>query len=138
MKNVVKMDKNQTKKPKLFIKALFPSLVYLIIGSFDLFFSLSYNKSLIPVDIVSMLCIIAGLGILLKSYWAFVLALIVFPPLLTIKISALSYSTSIAGFNPNIQTLLFHIFLIILALLLVLSFLYLLALKKEFKKSAKD
>jgi hypothetical protein len=130
------MTINQTKQSKLFIKALFPALIYLVIGLFDLFYSISYNESLIPIDVISLLCIFVGLGILFKNYWAFILALIVFPLLLTIKVSALSYSMSIVGFNPNVQTLLFHTFLIIITLMLIFSFLHLLTLRKEFKKSS--
>ncbi|MEM3506828.1 MAG: hypothetical protein QW589_01650 [Candidatus Bathyarchaeia archaeon] len=128
------MSMDQVKQQKLFIKVFFPALIYLIIGLFDLFYSISYNESLILLDIISLLCIFAGFGILFKNYWAFILALILFPLLLTIKVSALSYSISIAGFSPNIQTLLFHIFLTILTFVLIISFIHLLTLRKEFKK----
>jgi hypothetical protein len=127
---------NQARQSKLFIKALFPALIYLIIGLFDLFYSISYNENLIPIEVISLLCIFAGFGILFRNYWAFILALIIFPLLLTIKVSALSYSMSIVGFNPNVQTLLFHAFLIIITLMLIFSFLHLLTLRREFKKSS--
>lgn len=125
---------DQIKLQKLFIKALFPALTYLILGLFDLFYSISYNESLVLLDVISLLCIFAGFGILLRNYWAFVLALILFPLLLTIKVSALSYSISIVGFGPNIQTFLFNTFLTILTFMLIFSFINLLTLKKEFKK----
>ncbi|MEM2896355.1 MAG: hypothetical protein QXG01_02080 [Candidatus Bathyarchaeia archaeon] len=135
MKDVIKMTADQAEQPKLFKKALFPALIYLVIGLFNLLYSISYDKSLIPVDVVSLLCIFAGLGIIFRNYWAFVLALIIFPPSLTIEVSTLSYSISIVGFDPNVQTLLFHVFLIILTIALIFSFLRLLTLRKGFKKS---
>ena len=110
-----------------------PAMIFLLFGIFMIVFPILFDRSLVAIILLSSLCIIASVGIFLVKRWGFWLALALSPFMIVTTWTAFTFSKSLVGFAPNIQTETFHIMLIIWATLAVVSVLFLLSKRKAFK-----
>lgn len=118
---------------KLSLGTFIPAIIFLLAGIYFIIFPILYDMSLYNLIILSLLSIISSAGIFLARKWSLWLALILSPFILITVWSTFDFSRNIAGFNPNIDTQIFQMTLIIWIILILLSCIFLLSNWKAFK-----
>ena len=98
---------------------LFAAGFYIASGLYLLAFTLTSLKDLWSLTALSIVSILAGVGLYLMRRWSFWLAIILFPLLATVAASTLVFSMSIPSKDGSVATTLFNISL---GLLLFFSF----------------
>jgi len=112
---------------------LFSSAFYILAGIYIVIFPILFERFLFPLYFIAGACVIAGVGIFLMWRWAFWLALIAIPAVVTTFGSVLLYSISNFGFNPDWSTALFNTINVLYLTFTAIALLFLLDKRKEFK-----
>jgi len=112
---------------------LFSSAFYILAGIYLVIFPIAFERFLFPLYFIAGACVIAGAGIFLMWRWAFWLALIAIPAVVTTVGSVLVYSISNFGLNPDWSTVLFNTINVLYLASTAIALLFLLDKRKEFK-----
>lgn len=111
------------------------SLIYFFYGLIDIaiffhsFFVLSH------IFILGAICLATGVGIWLKKAWLIYLAIFAGPLTFIFGIVTLYSSILLVGFSPDMQILLFHLFLVGYSIISLGLFVYTLAIRSTLHKS---
>jgi len=125
-----------TKEPKRLDRSfgvLFSSAFYILAGIYIVIFPILYERFLFPLYFIAGACVIAGVGIFSMWRWAFWLALIAIPAVVTTFVSVLLYSISNFGFNPDWSTGLFNTINALYLVFTAIALLLLMDKRKEFR-----
>ncbi len=125
------VDKKVTKIQSSF-GILFPATFYLLVGLYMMIFPILYDVSLFALLLLSVICMVTGVGLLLLKRWSLWLGLALSPYIVVAAWVALSYSRNFVGFFPNIKTGAFHISLILWIVLTPISIILLMDKRKKF------
>ena len=112
---------------------VFSSAFYIVAGIYIVIFPILFERFLFPLYFIAGACVIAGVGIFLMRRWAFWLALIAIPAVVTTFGSVLLFSISNFGFNPDWSTALFNTINVLYLAFTAIALLFLLDKRKEFK-----
>jgi len=127
------MTAKETKRLDRSFEVLFSSAFYILAGIYMVIFPILFERFLFPLYFIAGACVIAGVGIFLMWRWAFWLALIAIPAVVTTVGSVLVYSISNFGFNPDWSTALFNTINVLYLVFTAISLLFLLDKRKEFR-----
>jgi len=127
------MTAKETKRLDRSFGVWFSSAFYILAGIYIMIFPILYERSLFPLYFIAGACVIAGAGISLMWRWAFWLAMVAIPAVVTAFGSALFYSISNFGFNPDWSTGLFNVVNTLFLAFTAIAFLFLLDKRKEFR-----
>ena len=127
------MTAKETKRLDRSFGVLFSSAFYILAGIYVVAFPIFFERFLFPLYFIAGACVIAGVGIFLMWRWAFWLALIAIPVVMTTFGSVLFYSVSNFGFNPDWSTALFNTISVLYIAFTAISLLFLLDKRKEFR-----
>jgi len=127
------MTAKETKRLDRSFEVLFSSAFYILAGIYMVIFPILFERFLFPLYFIAGACVIAGVGIFLMWRWAFWLALIAIPAVVTTVGSVLVYSISNFGLNPDWSTALFNTINALYLALTAIALLFLLDKRKEFR-----
>jgi len=127
------MTTKQTKRLDRSFGVWFSSAFYILAGIYIVIFPILYERFLFPLYFIAGACVIAGVGIFLMWRWAFWLALIAIPAVVTTFVSVLLYSISNFGFNPDWSTGLFNTINALYLVFTAIALLLLMDKRKEFR-----
>ena len=127
------MTAKETKRLDRSFEVLFSSAFYILAGIYMVIFPILFERFLFPLYFIAGACVIAGVGIFLMWRWAFWLALIAIPAVVTTVGSVLVYSISNFGLNPDWSTALFNTINALYLALTAIALLFLLGKRKEFR-----
>ncbi len=127
------MTAKETKRSDRSFGVWFSSVFYILVGIYIVAFPILYERFLFPLYFIAGACLIAGVGIFLMSRWALWLAVIAIPAMVTTFGSALFYSVSNFGFNPDWGTGLFNMINALYLAFTAVALLFVLDKRKEFK-----
>jgi len=111
----------------------FSSTFYILAGIYIVIFPILYDRLLFPLYLMAGACVIAGAGIFLMWRWSFWLGVVAIPAVVTTFSTALFYSISSFGFNPDWSTGLFNAVNALFIALTAVTLLFLLDKRKEFR-----
>lgn len=112
--------------------ALF-ALFYLITGVLNLAILAAYGFSMIHMLLLGFLSLVTAYGLFTAKKWVLWFAVVMFPIVLTDSYYILQDSITRYSFNPNAETLLFHIAFIIYPILAFAAFVYTAARRSSLK-----
>jgi len=127
------MTAKETKRLDRSFGVWFTSAFHILAGIYMAIFPVLYERFLFPLYFMAGACVVAGVGIFLMRRWAFWLALIAIPAVVTTFSSVLLYSISSFGFNPDWSTALFNMINALYLVFTAIALLLLLDKRKEFK-----
>jgi len=127
------MTTKETKRLDRSFGVWFSSAFYILAGIYIVIFPILYERFLFPFYFIAGACVIAGVGIFLMWRWAFWLALIAIPAVVTTFVSVLLYSISNFGFNPDWSTALFNMINALYLVFTAIALLLLMDKRKEFR-----
>ena len=118
---------------RLSLGIFIPAVIFLLAGIYFIIFPILYDMSLYNLIILSLLSIISSAGIFLTRKWGLWLALALSPFIVVTVWSTFIFSRNIAGLNPNTNTQIFQMTLIMWIILILVSCIFLLGNRKAFK-----
>jgi len=127
------MTTKETKRLDRSFGVWFSSAFYILAGIYIVIFPVLYERFLFPLYFIAGACVIAGIGTFLMWRWAFWLAVVAIPAVVTAFGSVLFYSISNFGFNPDWSTGLFNVINALYLVFTAFTLLFLLDKRKEFK-----
>jgi len=130
---VVYMTAKEAKRLDRSFGVLFSSVFYVLAGIYIVIFPILFERFLFPLYFIAGACVIAGVGIFLMWRWAFWLAVVAVPAVVTAFGSVLFYSIVNFGFNPDWSTGLFNVINALCLVFTAIALLFLLDKRKEFK-----
>lgn len=111
----------------------FVTVYFAAVAIYSLIFALLYDPYCLPLYVQAGLTIASAAGVFMLKRWSLWLSAISMPIVLVVEFSAFSYSTATGGFNPNLNMLLVHLSYLVIVILAILSALFLVDKRREFK-----
>jgi len=112
---------------------LVASAIFILLGAYGLVFSALYDMGLVPLIVLSLVSIAAGLGVFLERRFALWLSLLLFPLATVETLSTLFYSVTLSGWYSSDMVTVFNASLILYAVGLVVSLLLVIDKRSQLK-----
>ena len=112
---------------------LVASAIFLVLGAYGLVFSFLYDLTLIPLILLSVGAILAGVGVLLGRRFGLWISLLLFPLAMVMAISTLFYSMTVSGWLTSDIVTVFQTSLILYGVGLVVSLLLVIDRRSQLK-----
>jgi len=109
------------------------SIFYVVVGGAEILILAFSNFTLVHVGPLAILSLIAAYGLIKMKKWSVLLAVILFFPAITFGATTLYFSVMRETFSPSSELLLFHLALIAYLILTFIAFIYVVAVRKNFK-----
>ncbi len=109
----------RTRAPGLLVA----SAIFLVLGAYGLVFSFLYDLTLMPLIALSVVALLAGVGVLLGRRFGLWISLLLFPLATVMAISTLFYSMTVSGWLTSDIVTVFQVSLILYVVGLVVSLL---------------
>jgi len=109
------------------------SIFYVVVGGAEAAILASSNFTLVHVGPLAVLSLITAYGLIRMKKWSIPLAVILFFPAITFGITNLYASVMWQTFYPSLETLLFHLSLIVYLILAFIAVIYVVATRKNFE-----
>lgn len=111
----------------------FASIYFIVVALYSFAFVLLYDPYCLPLYAQAGLAVASAIGVFMLKRWSIWISAVSIPLILVIELSALNFSVSVAGFNPNWNLLILHVSYLVVAFLAVLTCLLLIDKRREFK-----
>jgi hypothetical protein len=102
---------------------LVASVIFIVLGAYGLVFSGLYDLTLVPLIALSVVAVLAGVGVLFERRFGLWISLLLFPLAMVMALSTLFYSVTVSGWSADIPEALFEASLILYAVGLIVSLL---------------
>ena len=109
------------------------SIFYVVVGGVEVLVLAVSNFRLPHVGPLAVLSLITAYGLIRMKKWAVLLAVILFFPAITFGATTLYFSVMRQTFFPSLEILLFHLALIVYLILAFIAFIYVVAVRENFK-----
>ncbi len=109
------------------------SMFYVVVGGAEALILVFSNFRLVHVGPLAVLSLITAYGLIRMKKWSVPLAIILFFPAMTFGATNLYASVTLQTFNPSLEILLFHLALIVYLILMFIAFIYVVAVRENFK-----
>ena len=108
-------------------------MIFIVLGAYGLVFSVLYDLTLVPLIALSVVAVLAGVGVLFERRFGLWISLLLFPLAMVMALSTLFYSVTVTGWSANIPEALFEASLILYAIGLVVSLLLVIDKRAQLK-----
>ncbi len=112
---------------------LVASAIFIVLGAYGLVFTVLYDLTLVPLIALSVVAILAGVGVLFERRFGLWLSLLLFPLAMVMVLSTLFYSLTVSGWSTNTVVAVFEASLIFYAIGLVVSLLLVIDKRSQLK-----
>ena len=112
---------------------LVASAIFIVLGAYGLVFTVLYDLTLVPLIALSVVAILAGVGVLFERRFGMWLSLLLFPLAMVMVLSTLFYSLTVSGWSTNTVVAVFEASLIFYAIGLVVSLLLVIDKRSQLK-----
>ncbi|NIR87944.1 hypothetical protein GWO13_10495 [Candidatus Bathyarchaeota archaeon] len=109
------------------------SMFYVVVGGAEALILVFSNFRLVHVGPLAVLSLITAYGLIRMKKWSVLLAVILFFPAMTFGATTLYASVTLQTFYPSLEILLFHLALIVYLILTFIAFIYVVAVRENFK-----
>ena len=109
------------------------SVFYVVVGGAEALVLAFSNFTLVHVGPLAVLSLITAYGLIRMKRWSVLLTVILFFPAMTFGATTLYVSVIKQTFYPGLEVLLFHLALIVYLILTFVAFIYVVAVRKNFK-----
>lgn len=109
------------------------SIFYVVVGGAEGLILAFSDFTLVHVGPLAVLSLITAYGLIRMKKWSVILAVILFFPALTFGAINLYASIIWQTFYPSLETLLFHLALIVYLILAFIAVIYVVAIRKNFE-----
>jgi len=109
------------------------SIFYVVVGGAEALVLAFSNFTLVHVGPLAVLSLITAYGLIRMKRWSVLLTAILFFPAMTFGATTLYVSVIKQTFYPGLEVLLFHLALIVYLILTFVAFIYVVAVRKNFK-----
>jgi hypothetical protein len=109
------------------------SIFYVVVGGAEALVLAFSNFTLVHVGPLAVLSLITAYGLIRMKRWSVLLTVILFFPAMTFGATTLYVSVIKQTFYPGLEVLLFHLALIVYLILTFVAFIYVVAVRKNFK-----
>ena len=112
---------------------LVASAIFIVLGAYGLVFSVLYDLTLVPLIALSVVTILAGVGVLFERRFGLWISLLLFPLAMVMALSTLFYSLTVSGWSTNTAVAFFEASLILYAIGFVVSLLLVIDKRSQLK-----
>jgi hypothetical protein len=112
---------------------LVASAIFIVLGVYGLVFSFLYDLTLIPLIALSVVAILAGIGVLFERRFGLWISLLLLPLAMVMALSTLFYSVTVSGWHTNDVVVVFEASLTLYAIGLVVSLLLVVDKRSQLK-----
>jgi len=112
---------------------LVASAIFIVLGAYGLVFTVLYDLTLVPLIALSVVAILAGVGVLFERRFGLWISLLLFPLAMVMVLSTLFYSLTVSGWSTNTVVAVFEASLIFYAIGLVVSLLLVIDKRSQLK-----